>query len=523
MNRLSDIKIGIKLWILNGIALAGMITIAGLSLYDLNKIEGEISAIAEKDMPLTKMVTSLTLHQLDLGVTVEKALRHGLEKADNHNAEEKFKETELEFDKTRKKIDVEFKKSMMMLKNEAETSTTDEERTHFSELIHNLEKINDEVNKYVKHTVQVFHLFETGETEKAITQGESAEHEQDNAIKHMELFLSKIEEMTSKRTTNAEHDAQNALVQIMIVVGITIAIVVFMCFVVGRQITNPLNLMLAAALDLKDGEGDLTQRLPNFGKDEIGQTADAFNGFVERMQDTIKEITTSVVNISSASVQVNSTAQSLSQGATEQAANIEEVSTSLEQMSASIDQNSDNSKTTDDIASNASIEAEKGGKAVNETVEAMKQISNKIVLIEDIAYKTNLLALNAAIEAARAGEHGKGFAVVADEVRKLAERSQLSAQEIGDLSKNSVDTAERAGNVLTELVPNIQKTANLVQEISAATNEQSSGVNQINIAIRQLDSVSQTNAAASEELAATSEELNSQTHELEQLVGYFKL
>ncbi|MDD5642464.1 MAG: methyl-accepting chemotaxis protein, partial [Syntrophales bacterium] len=190
---------------------------------------------------------------------------------------------------------------------------------------------------------------------------------------------------------------------------------------------------------------------------------------------------------------------------------------------ANIKQNSDNAQQTEKIALKAAEDTKEGGNAVTETVTAMKEIASKISIIEEIARQTNLLALNAAIEAARAGEHGKGFAVVASEVRKLAERSQTAAGEINKLSASSVEVAERAGEMLERIVPDIQKTADLVQEINAASNEQRSGANQINMAIQQLDQVIQQNAAASEEMASTSEELLSQAEQLQTTIGFFRI
>ncbi len=226
--------------------------------------------------------------------------------------------------------------------------------------------------------------------------------------------------------------------------------------------------------------------------------------------------------LSSASAQVSATAQTLSQASSEQAAGVEETSASIEEMTASISQNTENAKVTDGMASKAAKEATEGGEAVKSTVAAMKQIAKKIGIIDDIAYQTNLLALNAAIEAARAGEHGKGFAVVAAEVRKLAERSQVAAQEIGTVATNSVELAEKAGALLDAMVPNIRKTSELVQEIAAASEEQSSGVNQINSAVSQLSQTTQQNAASSEELAATAEEMSGQAEQLQQLMALFR-
>ena len=293
---------------------------------------------------------------------------------------------------------------------------------------------------------------------------------------------------------------------------------------VSREVVGkPLKAMLFAVDELRKGDGDLTRRIPDFGGDEIGRTSQSINGFLDKVQMVLIKVSESVREVAVASDQVNASAQSLSQGSSEQAASVEETSASLEQMNASINQNAENARTTDDIASKAAVEAGNGGEAVAETVTAMRLIADKIHLIEDIAYKTNLLALNAAIEAARAGEHGKGFAVVADEVRKLAERSQLAAREIIQQADDSVNIAGKAGELLEKIVPNIQRTAELVQEISAASEEQAAGVGQVSSAMDQLDQVAQTSAAASEQLAATAEELTSHCNSLQQVVGFFKL
>src|SRR5471032_3156826 len=192
-------------------------------------------------------------------------------------------------------------------------------------------------------------------------------------------------------------------------------------------------------------------------------------------------------------------------------------------MTASISQNTENAKVTDGIASKAALEAAEGGEAVESTVAAMRQIARKICIIDDIAYQTNLLALNAAIEAARAGDHGKGFAVVAAEVRKLAERSQVAAQGIEQVATSSVQLAEKAGALLDQMVPNIRRTSNLVQEITAASEEQSAGVGQINTAVTQLSQTTQQNASSSEQLAATAEEMSSQAEQLQQTMAFFRL
>ena len=269
-------------------------------------------------------------------------------------------------------------------------------------------------------------------------------------------------------------------------------------------------------------EGDLTMKLETNPKDDSSLLF-AMKTMIGKLSQVVTDVNGGAQALASASEEVSATAQSLSQAASEQAAGVEETSASIEQMTSSIAQNTENAKITDGMASKAANDAVSGGEAVNATVEAMKQIAKKIGIIDDIAAQTNLLALNAAIEAARAGEHGKGFAVVAAEVRKLAERSQVAAQEIGEVAGNSVELAEKAGRLLAEIVPNIRKTSDLVQEITAASTEQSSGVGQINSAVGQLNTTTQQNASSSEELAATSEEMSSQAEQLQQTMSFFKL
>jgi methyl-accepting chemotaxis protein len=224
-----------------------------------------------------------------------------------------------------------------------------------------------------------------------------------------------------------------------------------------------------------------------------------------------------------ASAQVSSASQGLSQGTSEQATSVQEITANLEQMNAIIDQNAKNSAQTREIALKGTREAEESGRAVKETVQAMHDIADRVSIIEEIARQTNLLALNAAIEAARAGEHGKGFAVVASEVRKLSERSQAAAKDIGRLASSSVKIAEQSGTLLDQLIPSIKKTADLVEEVAAGSNEQASGVEQMNRAMGQVDQVTERNASAAEQLASTAEEMTAQAHALRDLVSMLRI
>lgn len=281
------------------------------------------------------------------------------------------------------------------------------------------------------------------------------------------------------------------------------------------------NIKEQATVADKLANGDLTAIINV--KSESDLLGNSLKKMITNLQNIIANVKSAADNVSSGAQEISSSSEQMSQGATEQAAAAEEASSSMEQMSANIKQNADNAQQTERIALKSSEDAKEGGQAVAATVQAMKDIAGKISIIEEIARQTNLLALNAAIEAARAGEHGKGFAVVASEVRKLAERAQTAAGEISTLSTSSVQVAEKAGQMLTRIVPDIQKTAELVQEITAASNEQNSGAGQINSAIQQLNQVIQQNASASEEMSSTAEELASQAEQLQDTISFFKL
>ncbi len=286
-----------------------------------------------------------------------------------------------------------------------------------------------------------------------------------------------------------------------------------------RHMTASLNEKAVFAENI--AKGDLTVNVKVLSdKDALGQSLSLM---VESLRRVVADVKTAAENVTSGSQQISASAEQLSQGATEQAASAEEASSSTEEMNASIKSNADNAQETEKIALRSAADGSESGKAVTDAVAAMKDIASKISIIEEIARQTNLLALNAAIEAARAGEHGKGFAVVAAEVRKLAERSQAAAEEISQLSATSMEVAERAGNMLVKLVPDIQKTADLVQEISAASKEQAGGADQINSAIQQLNEVIQQNAGSAEEMASTAEELSSQAEQLQGTVTFFKV
>ncbi|MFO0950269.1 MAG: methyl-accepting chemotaxis protein [Isosphaeraceae bacterium] len=286
--------------------------------------------------------------------------------------------------------------------------------------------------------------------------------------------------------------------------------------VLGVWFVRPLKQVMHVTHQLH--EGNLSVRTKVRRSDELGQLGEQVNAVVDKLAEVISQIRGATSSVSTASSELNSSAQQLSQGATEQAGTLQQIASSLQNVDASVARNAQHAKDTARTANQASAQAERGGEAVQETVSAMREIAQKITVVEDIAYQTNLLALNAAIEAARAGEHGAGFAVVANEVSKLADQSKTAALQIDSLAVRSVKVAENARQLLDEIVPLIGKTADLVREIAAESQQQRTSIHEINVGVSQLDEVVQNNATSSVDLAQTATDMADQASKLQALV-----
>jgi methyl-accepting chemotaxis protein len=301
------------------------------------------------------------------------------------------------------------------------------------------------------------------------------------------------------------------------------AFLLFLAFeVMKKKVKNPIDESIAKIKEIS--EGKLNQKIEEKHlkrTDEIGILSNAIKDLTGKLNEVITHVQIVSESIATASNQLSSASQQLSDSANLQAASVEELASSMEEMTSTIDQNKDCSIQTELIATDAANGIREVAASSGKSFDSVKLIIEKIGIINDIAFQTNILALNAAVEAARAGEQGKGFAVVASEVRKLAERSKDAASSIVDLSKGTQSLTEQAVNKLNIIVPEVEKTAKLVQEISASSLEQSNGAEQINGTIQASNQVSQQNAASSEELAASAKEMAEWAQQLKELISYF--
>ena len=340
-------------------------------------------------------------------------------------------------------------------------------------------------------------------------------------LEHLDKVIATNDESVTAANVEADKLYDSSLTMLIALLVASVAIAAVAATWIVLSISRGLNSAVKLATSV--AEGDLSATASINTNDEVRDLIDALNAMTSKLRDVVSEVTAATRNVASGSQEMSATAEQLSQGATEQASSTEEASASMEEMASTIKQSADNAAQTEKIARQSAADAIASGDAVNKAVNAMQTIAEKIMVVQEIARQTDLLALNAAVEAARAGEHGRGFAVVASEVRKLAERSQAAAAEISTLSGDTVKAAQSAGEMLSKLVPDIQRTAELVEEISAGSREQNAGAAQINTAIQQLDKVTQQNTSAAEEMSATSEELASQAEQLQAAISYFRI
>lgn len=498
---LGKIKIGPKL-------ICGFLLVSAIAILIGTVGIGKMKQIAESDTFLYQKATTPLANLVEIAMSFEMIMR---DLRDLARTEEPPKKEEII-----KTIEV-LRDKMGSASNNYETTIfNDEGKKLFEQFLQARRNIADDMT-------MLYSLARADKQEEIykLIDNSIAKHsyEEEVTIQKMIEFNTKEAKKISSNNTVVANNATTMLISVMIA-GVIIAIIIGL--LLTFSITKPLKEGVDAMNEMAKGNllVSFNPRLLSVA-DETGILTRAMKEMSDKLKDTIKFALEASENVAGGSIQLSSASQGISQGSSEQAASVEEISASIEEMTASINQNADNANQTEKIAMKSSSDAKAGGEAVQKTVQAMRLIAEKISIIQEIARQTNLLSLNASIEAARAGEHGKGFAVVASAVQKLAERSQDAAEEISKLSKSSVEVAETAGDMLNKLVPDIQKTAELVAEINAASAEQNKGIQQVNTAIQQFNQVVQSNASASEELASTSEELSSQAEELQNRLAFF--
>ena len=536
----SDWKIGKRLTLAFGLTLVLVAIVATAGFWGLTRMSSTINGILNGDARLMAVASSAQAHTLDL---------RRFEKDTFLN----IGDTPVVADYTAK-WDKAYRDLGDDLDRLDKLVTTPEDR----EVVRSM---RSDLNTYVNGFQNVVRDIRDGKITGSVSANAAITPYKDE-IRRLDTSAAEYARVNAARMATKEKvvaDAeQNTRLTMAVICIAGIAVVFFLTIAVTRSITGPILEVVAYAERLAIGEADL--EIPTRGTDETGMLFAAMkkmvasNGemvraasgiaagdlrvrvtprserdalgkslvnMIDKLTEIINEVRSGASALTVASSQVSSSAQSLSQGTSQQASSVEETTSNLEEMSASITQNAENSSQMEAMAVKGTNDVEESAQAVRQSAEAMTKIAEKISIIEEIAYQTNLLALNAAIEAARAGEHGRGFAVVATEVRKLAERSQTAAKDIGGLASSSVEVAQRSGRLLGELVPTIRRTADLVREVAAASNEQSAGVTQISRAMSMVDQVTQRNASASEELASTAEEMASQSEALQQTIAFF--
>lgn len=449
-----------------------MLIASGFSIVKNINIGKELDEIAKEDLPLTRIITEVTVNQLEQAIWFERMFRYG-------EMLERYPEVITNMEHAREKlvahseiVNIRIEEGINIAGRGIIAAHTVESKNEFEKIRVHLKEIKIKHSEYDKAVFRLAALLKAGQIEKAEGLSGEVENREESLNNELKSFLMSVEEFTQVSINVANEEEHGALTGVIFLAVFAI--------------------LLGALISML---------------------------LLKNMRQIVHMIYSSAENVAAGSQEMSATAQQMAEGASEQAASAEEASAAMEQMSANVIQNSENAQQTQNIAVKAADDAVKGGEAVLKTVEAMRQIADKIQIIEEIARQTNMLALNAAIEAARAGEHGKGFAVVADAVRKLAERSQTAASEISTISSSSVEISEQAGEMLERIVPDIRKTSDLVEEINASSNEQKTGAEEINLSMQQLDQVIQINAASSEELSSTSEELASQAEVLKSAIS----